>query len=143
LYLLIVIEILIYRKMKRFYFFSISLTTISLISFLIWSAFADTPEEKQIREETSNENGVYINDGVTEEPSEGPANSVPSGEETEVEKEEPSVQEGDHEGETRHRSKFPEHPELYLPMPLPDKTNKPSKPGKEEPEIPENHTIEN
>jgi hypothetical protein len=48
-----------------------------------------------------------------------------------------------YEGEPRNRSRFPEHPERYRPMPLPDKTKKPPNPRGEDPEIPESHTIEN
>jgi len=47
------------------------------------------------------------------------------------------------EGKTRNRSRFPEHPELFRPMPIPDPTKKPPKPSKDDPEVPENHTIGN
>ena len=47
------------------------------------------------------------------------------------------------EGATRNRSRFPEHPELFRPMPIPDPAKKPPGPSKDEPEVPENHTIEN
>ena len=47
------------------------------------------------------------------------------------------------EGATRNRSRFPEHPELFRPMPIHDPAKKPPRPSKDEPEVPENHTIEN
>ena len=49
---------------------------------------------------------------------------------------------GDDEGETRHRSRFPEHPELFSPMPIPDPEKKPGKPSKSDPEVPTSHKIE-
>jgi len=45
------------------------------------------------------------------------------------------------EGKTRNRSRFPEHPERFIPMPIPDPTNKPHKTRDDNPEVPENHTI--
>lgn len=48
-----------------------------------------------------------------------------------------------YEGETKHRSRFPEHPEQYIPMPLPDKSKRPPKQGVEKPETPESHTEDN
>ncbi len=49
---------------------------------------------------------------------------------------------GDDEGETRHRSRFPEHPEIFRPMPIPDPEKKPGKPSKSDPEVPTSHKME-
>ena len=47
------------------------------------------------------------------------------------------------EGITRNRSHFPEHPELFQPMPIPTPTKKLRKPSNDNPEVPESHTIKN
>jgi len=47
------------------------------------------------------------------------------------------------EGITRNRSHFPEHPELFQPMPIPTPTKKLRKPSNDNPEVPESHIIKN
>lgn len=47
------------------------------------------------------------------------------------------------EGITRNRSHFPEHPELFQPMPIPDPTKKLHEPSNDNPEVPESHIIKN
>jgi hypothetical protein len=43
---------------------------------------------------------------------------------------------GSTEGKTKNRSQFPQHPELYQPMPIPDPTKRPPKRSGINPEVP-------
>ena len=45
------------------------------------------------------------------------------------------------EGPTRNRSRFPEDPDVFKPMPIPDPTKKPPKPSGDNPELPTSHVI--